>query len=146
MTQIICLANSWKRGERCIAGINPKNAQWIRPVSNLPDGKIPREMRLINAMEPALLDILEIPLASTGPDYGFESENRSVLPGKWQKIGKITSSDIVKYLSNEEYILHNKFRYVTVSYMQSLPPSQRQSLQLVKALIFTVKAIGKRVE
>lgn len=146
MTQIICLANSWKRGDRCIAGINPKNAQWIRPVSNLPDGKIPREMRLINAMEPALLDILEIPLASTGPDYGFESENRSVLPGKWQKIGKITSSDIVKYLSNEEYILHNKLRYVTVSYMQSLPPAQRNTLQLVKALIFTVKAIGKRVE
>ncbi|WP_371118084.1 hypothetical protein [Microcoleus sp.] len=22
MTRIICLANSWKRGERCIAGIN----------------------------------------------------------------------------------------------------------------------------
>lgn len=47
MTQIICLANSWKRGDRCIAGINLLKAQWIRPVSSLPDGRVPKEMRLI---------------------------------------------------------------------------------------------------
>ena len=30
MAQIICLANSWKLEERCIAGINPDKGQWIR--------------------------------------------------------------------------------------------------------------------
>jgi hypothetical protein len=31
MVKIICLANSWKHGERCIAGINPDTKKWIRP-------------------------------------------------------------------------------------------------------------------
>ena len=71
MAQIIYLANSWKRGDRCIAGINELQGKWVRPVSDLPGGKIPKEMLQINKFEPALLDILEIPLGQTGPDFGF---------------------------------------------------------------------------
>ena len=146
MTRIICLANSWKRGERCIAGINPITGQWVRPISDLPDGQVPKEMRLINTREPALLDILEIPLAKRGPDFGFESENLSILPGKWQQFGKATPIDLLKYCSNDEYILHNELRCVSLSYMQSLPMPERRTLQLVKAVIFKVKAIGERFE
>ena len=146
MARIICLANSWKRGDRCIAGINPIKGEWIRPVSDLPDGKITKEIRQINRLEPALLDILEIPLAKTGPDFGFESENISILPGKWQRVGKVKPIDLIKYSSNDEYVLHNDLRYVTLPYMQSLPLSQRQTLQLVKAVIFNVKTIGQRFE
>ncbi len=35
--------------------------QWILPVSDLDDGRVPSHMRLIDEQEPALLDILEIP-------------------------------------------------------------------------------------
>lgn len=146
MTQIICLANSWKRGDRCIAGINSLKGQWIRPVSSLPDGRIPKEMRLIGGTEPALLDILEIPLAKTGPDFGFECENLSVLPGKWERVGKVPPAYLNKYCSNEEYILHNEQRYVTVSYLQSLPMPQRLSLQLVKAVKLSVRTVSQRFE
>ncbi|NJM59742.1 MAG: hypothetical protein HC849_05360 [Oscillatoriales cyanobacterium RU_3_3] len=146
MSRIICLANSWKRGERCIAGINPLKGNWIRPVSDLPDGQIPKEMRLINRMEPALLDVLEIPLAKTGPDFGFESENISVLPGNWQKVGKVPPAYLLQYCSREKYILHNDLRYVTVSYMQSLPAVDRVTLQLVKAVKFTVRRVSQRFE
>jgi hypothetical protein len=146
MTRIICLANSWKRGDRCIAGISALKGKWVRPVSNLPDGQIPKEMRQINRMEPALLDILEIPLAKTGPDFGFESENISVLPGKWQLVGKVPPAYLLKYCSSEEYILHNDLRYVTVNYMQSLPADDRLTLQLVKAVKFTVRRVSQRFE
>lgn len=146
MTQIICLANSWKRGERCIAGINPNNGEWIRPVSDLTDGRIPKTMRQINRREPALLDILEIPLGQTGADFGFEKENRSVLPGKWQKKGKLKPTDLLKYCDNPKYILHNQQRYVSISFMQSLPEAQRQTLQLIVAIAFSAKAVGKRFE
>lgn len=146
MTRIICLANSWKRGERCIAGINPTNGRWIRPISDLPDGQIPKQMRQISRMEPALLDLLEIPLANTGPDFGFESENLSILPGKWQKKGRVAPGDLLKCCSNEEYILHGDRRYVTVSFMQSLPVEKRRTLELIKAVKFSVRAIGERFE
>lgn len=146
MTQIICLANSWKRGDRCIAGINSLKGQWIRPVSSLPDGRIPKEMRLINRREPALLEILEIPLAKTGPDFDFECENLSVLPGNWRKVGQVSPGYLSKYCSQEEYILHNDQRSVTVNFMQSLPVEQRRTLQLVKAVEFLVRSRGQRFE
>ena len=142
MTRIICLANSWKRGERCIAGITPFKGQWIRAVSDLPDGKVPKQMRQIGGLEPALLDILEIPLAKTGPDYGFESENLSILPGKWMRSGQVPPAYLLQYCSKEQYILHNDCKYVEVPYLQSLPISQRRTLELVKAVEFYVKALG----
>ena len=146
MTRIICLANSWKRGERCIAGIEPGNGRWIRPISDLPDGQIPKKMRLINRMEPALLDILEIPLADTGPDFGFESENLSVLPGKWQRKGRVKPSELLPYCSQEECILHNDKRYVTVGFMQSLGVEKRRTLELIKAVNFSARPIKERFE
>ncbi len=146
MTRIICLANSWKRGERCIAGINPSNGRWIRPISDLRDGQIPKQMRLINRMEPALLDILEIPLADTGPDFGFESENLSVLPGKWEKKGRVKPLELLDFCSQEEYILHNDKRYVTVGFMQSLPVEKRRTLELIKAVNFSARPIKERFE
>jgi hypothetical protein len=141
VTRIICLANSWKRGERCIAGISTTKEQWIRPVSDLPDGRIPKEIRQIGGTEPSLLDILEIPLAKTGPDYGFETENISILPGKWQRVGHVPPAYLLKYCSKEEYILHNDLRHVEVPFLQSLPVSQRHSLQLVEAVQFSVRTL-----
>ncbi len=146
MTRIICLANSWKRGERCIAGINELQGKWVRPISDLPDGQIPKEMRQINRLEPALLDVLDIPLAKTGPDFGFESENLSILPGKWRQVGKVPPAYLLKYCNSQAYILHNDLRYVTVEFMQSLPKCDRLTLQLVTAVRFTVKKLIQRFE
>ena len=136
MTQIICLANSWKEKGRCIAGINPINGRWIRPVSDLSHGQIEKE--LINEMKPELLDIVDIPLADTGPNFDFQSENLSVLSDKWEKKGKIKPVDLLKYCSQEEYILHNNERFVEPDFMQSLSEEQRRTLQLVQAVEFSV--------
>lgn len=146
MTRIICLANSWKHGDRCIAGINELQGKWVRPVSDLPDGKIPKEMLQINRVEPALLDVLEIPLTQTGRDFGFACENLSVLPGEWRQVGKVPPAYLLKYCNSQKYILHNDLRYVTVEYMQSLPMCDCLTLQLVKAVTFTVKKLIKRFE
>lgn len=135
MTQIICLANSWKRGERCIAGLETATYRWLRPVcSQYPeDGRVPKAMRLVGDREPRLLDILDIPLDKTGPDFGFECENVTVLAGKWRKVGAVEPVDLLPYCSNAAYILHNPEHYVEVSWLQSLPFEQRQTLQLVYA-------------
>ena len=42
--RIICLANSWKIQERCIAGIDIDTGKWVRPVCDSlypEDGKAP---------------------------------------------------------------------------------------------------------
>ncbi|WP_414623890.1 dual OB domain-containing protein [Calothrix sp. CCY 0018] len=141
MTQIICLANSWKNGERCIAGINIDTKKWIRPVSSLnpKDGKVPRSVRLIEGKEPALLDVLDIPLENNGPDFGFESENITIGSGKWQLVERVQPTDLLEYCHNYSYILHNSNKYVTVSSLQSLPFQERRTLELVYATKFSVK-------
>ncbi len=51
-----------------------------------------------------------------------------------------------KYCSNEEYILHNDWRYVEVSFLQSLPLAERRTLQLVKAVELSVRTASQRFE
>ncbi len=145
MTQIICLANSWKFEERCIAGINPTTGRWIRPVSSFypEDGRVPVRVRLIQGKEPALLDILEIPLEKNGPDFGFESENLIIASGSWQRVGQIQPTDVLQYCGNYPHILHNSNKYVNVGYLKSLPFQQRRTLQLIYATEFAVQAISK---
>jgi hypothetical protein len=79
MAQIICLANSRKHGNRCIAGLERATRRLIRPVSTLCDGAIPPEAQRVNGLDVSLLDVLEVPLADTGPDYGFQPENRLLI-------------------------------------------------------------------
>ena len=145
MTQIVCLANSWKHGERCIAGINQNTRKWVRPVCSLypQNGRVPKDIRLIRRREPALLDILEIPLERDGPDYGFISDNITIASGQWKKIGEVPATDLLEYCQQFEFILHNSDRYVTVPYLQSLPFPQRRTLELVYAEKFSVRGINK---
>ena len=129
MRQIICLANSKKHGDRCIAGIETSTGKWIRPITNLDDGRVPINICLVDGEEPKPLDILEIPLATTGS--GYECENRSILPGSWQRVGKACPADLVKYCEQE--ILHSQsVNAVPFSFLRSLPLHQRRTLQLIR--------------
>ncbi len=84
-TTFICLANSKKYGERCIAGIElEKNSsnqwrairnengfpKWIRPISSAKNGQV--EASLVQNVH--LFDIVEIDLIQKMPN-GYQSEN-----------------------------------------------------------------------
>jgi hypothetical protein len=80
----ICLANSKKYGERCIAGIELERGKdmefdivwkegkpkWIRPVSDAEHGQIPE--KAVKSMQ--LFDIFEVEVVSEAPK-GYQSEN-----------------------------------------------------------------------
>ena len=144
MTRIVCLANSWKRGERCIAGIDVVTGRWIRPVTNSADGSVPRHVRAVRKGEVALLDLVDLPLAATGPDFGFECENRLILPGRWYVSGRARIEELRRYLLPGQPILHTTTQAVTVAFMQSLPAEERRTLQLVEATDFTVAVSTRR--
>ncbi|GBF79870.1 dual OB domain-containing protein [Aphanothece sacrum] len=145
LTQLICLANSWKKGERCLAGVDVTTHQWIRPIcKDYPeDGRVPATIRLINEQEPALLDIIEIPLENEGNDFGFEAENYWIGEGKWRKVGQAKVSDIVCCCGYYWNILHNNNKYVTVPFLQHLPKAERRTLQLVYTRDFQVIGIPR---
>jgi len=138
MVEIICFANSLKRGGRCIAGINSSTGEWVRPISRLDDGRIPSNLSTVDGEPIQPLDIIDIPLFDQGK--GYECENRFISSKIWRRLGKAEPEDIAQYC--EEEILHSDYddwlNAVPYSYLMDLPFKQRRTLQLVEAQDFRV--------
>jgi hypothetical protein len=85
--EIICLANSDKRGGRCIAGLKTDGSGWLRPVSASSDGTLfPGNYILDTGAEPQLFDILEIECLEHRPKC-HQPENWVIKPQKWRLVG-----------------------------------------------------------
>ncbi len=133
MARIVCLANSYKGGgKRCIAGIDMETRKWVRPFNNKGyEGAIGNE-RLIDGNEPKVLDVLEIPVGEKSENYGCQPENRILLPGKWKKIGTISSEDVLEYIEKDASLLHNDDKKVDIEFFESVPKERWKSLQLIQ--------------
>ena len=94
MVEIICFANSLKRGGRCIAGINSSTGEWVRPISRLDDGRIPSNLSIVDGEPIQPLDIIDIPLFDQGK--GYECENRFISSKIWRRLGKAEPEDIAQ--------------------------------------------------
>lgn len=136
MKKLICLANTRKKDAFCITGVDPSTGIWVRPVSTLDDGRIEQSQMLAGGDLPRPGDLLEIPLSETGPDFGYEQENRLILDGEWRSVGTVPSQALFAYRSSDKYILHNSEPYVTKEYLEGLPDGMRSTIQLVEAFEF----------
>ncbi len=144
MTRLVVLANSWKHSDWCIAGIDLVTGNWVRPVTHLKDGRIPRTAMKLDGYFPKLLDIIELPLAATGPDYGFEKENRTLLPGKWIHHGQMTPGELRRYAEKKDCVLHNLDSSVPFDVLQQKPKEEQCSLQLIDVDDFRARPARKR--
>lgn len=146
--QLVILADSYRDGERCIAGIDVQTGQWVRPVSNLPKKLVTFDMRNIDGREPELLDIVQMPLENTGPDEGCQPENRLLKSGRWHKVGALSVEQVKKYCENTETLLHNDDDHIDAAYFEGIPKDQWKSLQLIKStnILFypTIKLSGRK--
>src|SRR5262245_50904398 len=72
LVDLICLANSFKLGGRCIAGLRADGKGWVRPIA--PDtthGQLySRHLRLDDNTEPQVLDVITMDLAQAKPIPG----------------------------------------------------------------------------
>lgn len=104
-TTFICLANSKKYGERCIAGIEVVNTQnaalspilkndkpnWVRPITMEGHGQVPAH--LVSHIE--LLQVVQIEVSRHVP-LGYQSENILFDPESLCVLGKVKLNE--KYL------------------------------------------------
>lgn len=132
MTEIICLANSWRPDGRCVAGIEVGTGQWVRPVSK-PGAGIPKEKVWIGRTELALLDKVEIPLLLSKLQDRYQRENRFLNLGRWRRTGRATVQDVLKYCEDDKVILHNHLDRVDAAVLDYKHPDEWKSLQLVHA-------------
>ena len=88
--RILCLANSYKTGGRCIAGrevIQNSFSGWIRPVSDRPHHEINGlEMRYRNGGSASVLDYMDITFQSPQPHH-FQTENHLINAVRWSHAG-----------------------------------------------------------
>ena len=100
-TFFVCLANSKKFGERCVAGIKVEKAggayhpevqdgkpKWLRPVSKLPHGAVAEHL----VGEFRLMDIIEVYIEEYCPS-SYQCENATFRAQSIKKIEKISPSE-----------------------------------------------------
>ena len=129
-TQFVCLANSYKEGGRCVAGIVLKNGKpvirngkpkWIRPVCETIHGEIPTH--LVSHIK--LLDIVEIEVTVSKPD-SYQSENVLFDTNSIKIAGKFPTNNVGSLCDNSQTALFgNKGRGVTPKNAQLLSTSLR---------------------
>jgi hypothetical protein len=133
-TIVLCLANSKKLNERCVAGIDVRTGDWVRPVSRSGDhGAVPFEERQIDRSEPQLLDLIAMDLAHEGPtgfEYCHARENRWIEPSPWRRIGRANAADLGRYCSTEGIILHSGSKFTRPDVIHAKPLAQRHTLEL----------------
>ena len=139
---IICLANSYKLGGRCVAGKDINEMNWVRPVSDSPTGELSLQQINIavgNHQEPRLFDIIRIPLLVPKPEY-FQPENiliDSATP--WQIVGGYDQEGVNKLLDTPTSLWENlgaRNDRVSTDILKSNPPLA--SLYFIKPSEFTL--------
>jgi len=147
-TIVLCLANSKKLTDRCVAGIDVRTGQWVRPVSRTGDhGAVPFQERQIERSEPQLLDLIEMDLAYEGPtgfDYCHARENRWIDPSPWRRMGRARPDDIQRYCCSEELILHSSSKFTRPDVIEAKPLAQRHTLELRQVNELKVRRDGKQ--
>ncbi len=102
--RIVCLANSRKNREHCIAGKEYENGKvggWVRPVSSRPSKAInDSERRAANGTYCGLLDIIDIPLLRPVP-LGHQRENYQIdAEKKWKRVGAVPFAEIPNFVDD----------------------------------------------
>jgi hypothetical protein len=89
---IICLANSFRPGGSCVAGIEIVDDQfgpWVRPISHRQDQAISDyEKTYADGSRLAMLDLIEISFDAHQPEH-HQTENWLITEGvRWRKVGQ----------------------------------------------------------
>lgn len=139
ITKFICLANSFKEGGRCLAGIeldgnsNPilvdGRPKWIRPVCNTPHGEVPNHIA-----EPfQILNIIQIDVTGNQPQ-GYQSENVTFNEATIRTVGNYNRNELANLCDNRNLIFANRGKAVSQEAITNL----NHSLLLVRTNQFEV--------
>ena len=141
--EIVCLANSWKRGGRCVAGLRTDGTGWVRPVSAEPEGALQaKHYQLAWGREAALLDILNVPLLGPQP-APHHPEDWLVDTTRWKRCRPVSSQALLKFLeqglSYGPKLLGDCNEKVSHSFLQCHPIAESLALIRPEALSWQVR-------
>lgn len=101
---ILCLANSWKSGGRCVAGVRTDDGTWIRPVSHTEDGELTEaQCTLDEGRQVKPLDVVSVYLAEESP-RSHQPENWLVTGRQWKLRGRMSVDDARRILKRASQV------------------------------------------
>lgn len=106
--RIVCLANSYKHDNRCVAGISLLTKRWMRLIGRKAPGCLTRtEARYIDGREVSLLDVFELEVeADCGTNYHPEDVRIAGSPWRWvRRFDEPADVDLLKGAVNHEPIV-----------------------------------------
>ncbi|MCY4437564.1 MAG: hypothetical protein OXE05_09565 [Chloroflexi bacterium] len=152
--RIVCLANSRKEGDRCIAGkellADGSPGPWVRPVSDREDEAVDeRERQYAGGSEPRVLDVIDVPVREPRPK-GYQQENWLLDPNRrWRKAERI-GPDALKGLAEPAGPLWINGYHTHHGRNDRLPleraVSVKSSLQLIKVGKLVLDVFAPRIE
>jgi hypothetical protein len=131
---LICLANSYKWRNRCLAGLRVDGGGWIRPVSDKEHGELEySQYRLADHSEPHLLDVVRVGLSRRQP-LPHQPENWLTDHSAWRLLERPASTDralvVAAAVRREPLLFGNTGRWVPEAQFRGRPA--RESLVLVE--------------
>ncbi len=136
---ILCLANAWKKGGRCIAGIRMDEGSWVRPVSDTKDGELTDSQCKMDAgRQVAPLDVVRVYLKAPAP-RPHQPEDWLISARQWRLQRRLDASEAKKVLKksrelHEGGIFGTTTDRVPLSQIDSLPGGRiKSSLTVVRA-------------
>jgi hypothetical protein len=95
--EIVILANSFKHGGRCVAGISMRSDDWVRPVSTHPHGELYPYHYRVDGQDVELLDVVGFEHGDIARDP-CQPENVEVGDGRWWRTGRLGLEDAARTL------------------------------------------------
>lgn len=145
--RIVCLANSRKHNDRCVAGKiyeSGRVLEWIRPISSRQGEELSEaERQYQNGVEPQLLDIFEFSILEPKPS-GHQSENFLISgPKLFSKIGTLSATDLFKSVDKPVNLWIMGHQSKTYGKNDLVPPDRisevENSLYLINPHTFVVQ-------
>ena len=143
--RIVVLANSIKRNERCVAGVElRKQGQpglaWIRPVSGESQGELePRHMQIEGSSPLSLLDVVDVPIARYAADAIHPEDWILDITQPWKRAGILHPVGLEGLEERPDGLwLESSDRTDRVTAAFLLSTASHQSLFLVRPVDFRV--------
>lgn len=142
---LICLANSRKRGGRCVAGLRADGGGWIRPVGPDLDGELePRHYRLDDGTDARILDVIRVGLREPRP-RPHQPENWLVAAHpRWHKVARPAARqlllDVIRpRIATEEVLFGNCSDRIRLAECRATPPEASLTLAFPSELTWEIR-------
>lgn len=132
--EFLCLANSRKRGKRCVAGLRTDGSGWVRPVSRIGAGGLSDiECAYEDGATPCVFDVVRVDLAEPRPQP-HQPENWIISDRPWKLVrsgSKVDIAELVRPAASTRPGLLGAFK-TKVAYDELLLSPKRESLSLIR--------------